>query len=323
VTGGAGYIGSVTARLLAGEGHDVLVVDDLSKGHRKAVEHLSLEIADIEDPAAMISICARFKPDACLHFAARSLVGESMERPLAYFQTNVAGSINLIRALVDAGCSRLVFSSTAAIYGAPESTPIAEEEPAAPVNVYGLTKLTVERMLAELGRAGQLSYASLRYFNAAGADTANGLGEDHSPETHLIPNIIAAALGREPRAMVFGTDYPTPDGTCVRDYIHVSDLAAAHVLALDLLEGGRGGVFNLGNGAGFSVSEVIAAVRRVSGKDFEVREGPRRAGDPPVLVASSERITSELGWKPAHPGLEDIVSSAWEWHRAHPGGYGD
>jgi UDP-glucose 4-epimerase len=246
-----------------------------------------------------------------------------MERPLDYFQTNVAGTINLIRALAGSGCSRLVFSSTAAVYGAPRRTPVTEDEQTAPVNVYGLTKLMTENVLAELARAGEFSYASLRYFNAAGADAAGDLGEDHEPETHLIPNVIAAALGRAQRATIFGSDYPTPDGTCVRDYIHVLDLASAHVLALERLRERRGGIFNLGNGEGFSVREVIDAVRRVSGRDFEVVESAKRQGDPPVLVASSARIAAELGWKPVYPGLDDIVSSAWEWHRSHPGGYED
>jgi UDP-glucose 4-epimerase len=324
VTGGAGYIGSVTSNMLADGGHDVLVVDDLSKGHKSAVAGLELAVVNIEDESAISSACTRYKPEACMHFAARSLVGESVAEPLKYFKSNVAGSINLVRGLVECGCRNLVFSSTAAIYGAPERTPIVETETPDPVNPYGLTKLMVEWMLAELALRGAMAYASLRYFNAAGADVDAGLGEDHEPETHLIPRVVFAALGKEPRASIFGTDYPTPDGTCVRDYIHVSDLARAHLLALDhLAGGGDGGPFNLGNGAGFSVRDVIGAVEEVSGREFEVVEEDRRPGDPPVLVASSERVRSVLGWKPARPVLRDIVLSAWKWHEAHPDGYQD
>jgi UDP-glucose 4-epimerase len=322
VTGGAGYIGSVTANMMACVGYDVLVLDNLSKGHRRAVGDLDLEVADVEDAPALLACCRRFKPEACLHFAARSLVGESRLDPQGYFHTNVEGTANLLAALVDTGCRRLVFSSTAAVYGEPMRAPILETDPTVPINPYGSTKLSVERMLAETALAGELRYASLRYFNAAGADVEAGLGEDHDPETHLIPRVIAAALGQEPRASIFGTDYPTPDGTCVRDYIHVRDLARAHVLALERLDEG-GGAFNLGNGEGFSVRQVIDTVKKVSGREFEVAEGPRREGDPGVLTASSERIADVLGWKAEHPGLEDIVGSAWRWHCQHPDGYAD
>lgn len=322
VTGGAGYIGSVAARMLAGKGYDILVVDDLSRGHRKAVEGLDLVVCDLLDEGAIANACSRFRPEACMHFAARSLVGESVAEPLSYFRNNVAGSINLLRGLVDSGCRNVVFSSTAAVYGEPEGMPIRESDPCAPVNPYGLSKLMVEWLLGSLTEQGTLTYASLRYFNAAGADMENDLGEDHEPETHLIPLVVAAAMGRESAVRVFGMDYPTPDGTCVRDYIHVTDLALAHVLALDhLAGGGDSGAFNLGNGTGFSVREVIAAVKDVSGRDFEVQAAERRPGDPPVLVASSERIASVLGWKPSLPGLTDIVRTAWLWHTAHPNGY--
>ncbi|MHB8896305.1 MAG: UDP-glucose 4-epimerase GalE [Candidatus Geothermincolia bacterium] len=322
VTGGAGYIGSVTARMLSGEGHTVLAVDNLSKGHRAALGGIDLAAVDIEDATAINTCCRDFAPEACMHFAARSLVGESMERPLDYFMSNFGGSILLARALVDSGCDLFVFSSTAAVYGSPEKTPILEDDPTEPINPYGLTKLMVERMLLELERAGLMKYASLRYFNAAGADVAGRLGEDHDPETHLIPCVIGAAAGRRPRAAIFGTDYPTPDGTCVRDYIHVLDLARAHVLALEnLAGGGTGGIFNLGNGEGFSVREVIETVKDVSGAEFEVVEQARREGDPAVLVASADRIRSVLGWRPEYPGLRQIVESAWAWHESHPDGY--
>ena len=322
VTGGAGYIGSVTARALAREGYQVLILDNLSRGHRQAVGDLDLEVVDVQDAPAVLACCRRFKPEACLHFAARSLVGESRLDPRGYFHTNVEGTANLLAALVEVGCYRLVFSSTAAVYGEPVRAPILETDPTMPINPYGSTKLSVERMLEEAALAGEMRYAALRYFNAAGADVEAGLGEDHDPETHLIPRVIAAALGREPRASIFGTDYPTPDGTCVRDYIHVSDLARAHVLALERLED-VGGAFNLGNGEGFSVRQVIDTVKKVSGRQFEVTEEPRRQGDPGVLTASSERIARTLGWKAEHPGLEDIVDSAWRWHSEHPRGYED
>jgi UDP-glucose 4-epimerase len=322
VTGGAGYIGSVMVPMLIDGGHSVLVVDDLSSGHREAVGGADLRVIDLEDPASVGDALWQFKPDVCLHFAAHSLVGESMLDPLKYFRTNVGGGLNLLRAMAEVGCYLLVFSSTAATYGVPAGVPIVEDAPTKPVNPYGSSKLTFERMLAELSRINAIRYASLRYFNAAGADLENGLGEDHNPETHLIPRVIAAALGREPEATVYGNDYPTPDGTCIRDYIHVLDLCRAHMLALKHLEGGgESRIYNLGNGNGFSVREVIESVRRISGAEFEVVESGRRAGDPPSLVASSDRIREELGWEPAIKGLDEIVETAWEWHREHPDGY--
>jgi len=323
VTGGAGYIGSVMVPMLIDGGHTVLVLDDLSSGHREAAKGTDLQVIDLKDPASVRDACRQFKPDTCLHFAAHSLVGESMLDPLKYFRTNVGGGLNLLGAMVEVGCRLLVFSSTAATYGVPASVPIVEDAPTEPINPYGLSKLMFETVLAELSRIKAVKYTSLRYFNAAGADLENGLGEDHNPETHLIPRVIAAALGEEPEATVYGTDYPTPDGTCVRDYIHIIDLCRAHMLALKHLEGGgESGIFNLGNGNGFSVREVIESVKRVSGADFEVVESGRRAGDPPSLVASSDRIKEELGWEPEFKGLDAIVETAWKWHREHPDGYG-
>ncbi len=322
VTGGAGYIGSITCRVLADAGHEVLVIDRLSEGHRAAVEGLGMAVVDLLDRERVAEVCKRFRPEGCMHFASLALVGDSMERPLEYFKNNVGGALSLFGALVRSGCGWVVFSSSAAAYGQPEEVPITEDAATAPVNPYGRSKLFVEQVLQELARTGELRYASLRYFNAAGADTRHDLGEDHHPETHLVPNVIFAALGRTPGVSVFGTDYPTPDGTCVRDYVHVLDLARAHLLAMERLStGGESGVFNLGNGSGFSVREVVETVKEVSGNEFEVLEAPRRPGDPPFLVASSDRIREELGWRPEFPDLRSIVASAWEWHRRHPEGY--
>lgn len=322
VTGGAGYIGSAMVRMLGGSGHDVLVIDNLSRGHREALGGAELVQADLEDIDAVLSACLAFKPEACMHFAAHSLVSESVEQPFKYFTTNLAGGLNLLKGLDDAGCRLMVFSSTAAVYGVPEVVPIVEDSEAAPINPYGVTKLMFERVLEEISKAGGIRYASLRYFNAAGADIEGDLGEDHEPETHLIPRVIRAALGREDVATIYGTDYPTPDGTCVRDYIHVIDLCRAHLLALDRLSsGGSSAVYNLGNGNGFSVREVVEAVGRISGKDFAVVEAERRPGDPPELVASSEKIKAELGWRPGFSELDRIIDTAWQWHSSHPDGY--
>lgn len=322
VTGGAGYIGSVMSRMLVDSGHEVLVLDNLSEGHRQAAAGLGLTVLDLKDRDRVVETCRRFKPEGCMHFASRSLVGISMEQPLEYFENNLIGGLNLMRGLVESGCAWMVFSSSAATFGVPASVPITEEFPASPINPYGKSKVMIEQVLGELDRKGDLRFVSLRYFNAAGADPVHDLGEDHDPETHLIPNIIAAALGNARAVSVFGTDYPTADGTCVRDYIHVVDLARAHLLALEHLSSGRPSmVFNLGNGSGFSVREVIEVVKAVSGREFDVAEAPRRPGDPPSLVASSERIRSELGWEPAYKELRDIVQTAWDWHSRHPNGY--
>jgi UDP-glucose 4-epimerase len=311
VTGGAGYIGSVTTAELLGAGHDVTVLDDLSTGHRDAVpagaEFVEGDVTD----AARVLAAARY--DGVLHFAARSLVGESVEAPDGYWRTNVGGSLALLDAIRATSTPRLVFSSTAAVYGDPETVPIREDAPTRPTNPYGATKLAVDHAIASYAAAYGLAAVSLRYFNVAGAHA--GLGERHARETHLIPLVLGAASGERPHVSVFGTDWPTPDGTCVRDYIHVADLARAHALALEAARPGRHEVCNLGNGTGFSVREVVDVARRVTGRDIPVVDAPRRAGDPAGVVASADRAREFLGWKPLRPGLEDMVADAWEFRR--------
>jgi len=326
VTGGAGYIGSVIVEALLRRGHTVTVLDSLYKGHRAAVTApaalVQIDLADREQVGqAVAALAAGSEPAAVIHMAADSLVGESMQRPTRYFRNNVINSLNLAEAVVEAGVGLLVFSSTAAVYGEPETVPITEAFPTAPTNVYGETKLAFERVLRWLERIHGLRWAALRYFNAAGA--TERLGEDHAPESHLIPNILQVPLGKRERVALFGTDYPTPDGTCIRDYVHVADLADAHVLALEALhrDAVPSGAFNLGSGTGYSNRQVIEAARRVTGHAIPVVEEPRRAGDPAALVASSERIRRDLGWAPRFPGIEEIVGSAWAWHRGHPNGY--
>jgi UDP-glucose 4-epimerase len=319
VTGGAGYVGSICAQQLVARGDDVTVLDNLERGHREAVPPGAAFVqADLLDTEALrSSLAGGF--DGVLHFAALSLVAESVEAPERYWRGNVVGTLNLLDAMRAAGVPRLVFSSTAATYGEPVSDPITEDEPAAPVNTYGNTKLAVDRMIADHCRAHGLAGVSLRYFNVAGASGA--LGEDHDPETHLIPLVLQAASGRRPYVSIYGTDYPTPDGTAVRDYIHTDDLARAHVLALENAVAGRHEVFNLGSGTGYSVREVVEAARRVTGREFEVREQGRRAGDPPRLVASNAKARAGLGWEPER-SLEEMVADAWAWSQAHPEGYG-
>jgi len=320
VTGGAGYIGSVVTAQLVGAGYEPVVFDDLSKGHRVALPAgVRLVVGDIADRAALDRALTETRPQAVMHFAAFIEAGESMQRPEKYFRNNTASALTLLEAVLAHQVPRFVFSSTAALYGTPEKTPIEESAPLAPTNAYGESKLLVERMLDWFHRVHRLRYASLRYFNVAGASGEQG--EDHQPESHLIPLAFDVALGKRPEFAIFGTDYPTPDGTCIRDYIHVSDLAAAHLLVLEALNKRDPLVYNLGNGRGFSVREVIETVRRVTGHPVPVRESPRRPGDPAVLVASSERIQRELGWRPRSASLEAIVRSAWEWRQAHPDGY--
>ncbi|UGB38285.1 UDP-glucose 4-epimerase GalE [Frateuria soli] len=315
VCGGAGYIGSHAARWLAGAGHRVTVLDNLSTGHREAVRWGELIEADIRDREALRRVFAAQRYDAVMHFCALSLVGESMARPYAYYDNNVAGTLVLLEAMREAAVERLVFSSTAAVFGVPQQPLIDEDHPTAPINPYGASKLMVERMLADAASAYGLRSVALRYFNAAGATPSAEIGEAHQPETHLIPNALRAAAGSGDPLRLFGNDYPTRDGTCVRDYVHVDDLAAAHLAALEYLAVHPGAHrFNLGNGEGFSVLEVIAAVREVTGRDLPFHWEPRRAGDPPTLVAASARARQELGWTPRHADLAGIIASAWRWH---------
>jgi UDP-glucose 4-epimerase len=321
VTGGAGYIGSITVQLLRERGEQVVILDDLYRGHREALDPaIPFYQGQVRDAALVARIAREHDLDACIHFAALAEAGESVEDPSRYFENNTAQGVAFLRALIAAGVKRIVFSSTAAVYGEPKETPITEDHPQWPTNPYGWSKFMLERVLESCDRAYGLKFAALRYFNAAGA--AGNLGEHHDPETHLIPNVLKAALGQRPCISVFGGDYPTPDGTCVRDYIHVADLASAHLLALDYLRGGGASDrINLGNGRGYSVLEVIETARKIAGQPIEVRMEARRAGDPSVLVASSEKARRMLGWKPKYPELAEIIGSAWCWHRAHPRGY--
>ena len=320
VTGGAGYIGSVVTSQLLAKGCDVVVLDNLSHGNKKAVPAgATLMVADTSDRAALDRIFQEHRIEAVMHFAASIEAGESMQVPEKYFRNNTVNSLTLLEAMLAHKVSRLVFSSTAALYGTPDRTPIEETDPLRPTNAYGESKLLVEQMLAWFHRIHGLRYACLRYFNASGA--AGELGEDHVPESHLIPIALQVALGKREYISIFGTDYATPDGTCVRDYIHVSDLASAHVLVLDALRQRDKLIYNLGTGRGFSVREVVETVRRVTGHPIPVREVPRRPGDPAVLVAASGSIQRDLHWRPQFPALEDIVRSAWDWKRKHPDGY--
>ena len=320
VTGGAGYIGSVVVAQLLARGYQPIVFDNLSHGHRAALSaEVKLIVGDVADRAALDQVFSQYQPQAVMHFAAFIEAGESMQHPEKYFRNNAANTLTLLEALLAHGVKRFVFSSTAALYGTPEKTPIEETAPLQPSNAYGASKLLVEQMLDWLHRIHGLRYSCLRYFNAAGA--AGAQGEDHHPESHLIPIALQVALGVRKNVAIFGTDYPTPDGTCVRDYVHVSDLAAAHLLVLEALKEKERLIYNLGNGRGFSVREVIDTVRKVTGHAIPAEQSPRRAGDPAVLVASSEKIRSELGWKPKNAELESIVRSSWDWRQAHPHGY--
>jgi UDP-glucose 4-epimerase len=325
VTGGAGYIGSVVADQLLQAGHQLVVFDNLSRGHRQAVpENAELIAGELADRVLLDQIFHSRSIDAVMHLAALIEAGESMKAPETFFRNNSANALTLLEAMLAAGIKRFVFSSTAALYGNPERTPIEEDDRLQPTNAYGESKLLVERMLTWFHQIHGLRYASLRYFNAAGASRPDR-GEAHHPETHLIPRILDVALGRAEQVKIFGSDYPTPDGTCVRDYVHVSDLGRAHLLALEALEniGGNSDplIYNLGNGQGFSVKEVVEVARKVTGHAVPAIEAPRRAGDPAILIASSQKIRRELGWQPRFADLETIVRSAWEWQSAHPMGY--
>jgi len=322
VTGGAGYIGSHTVRLLLEAGHQVTVYDNLSEGHAAAVPEGLLVRGDLADVDALTAALSAKTFDAVMHFAAHCSVGESVTEPEKYYTNNVVNSLKLLRAMLAAGVKRIVFSSSAATYGNPLQTPITETHPQEPINPYGRTKLIFEQALADYAPAYCLGYTSLRYFNAAGAAPDGKLGEDHDPETHLVPLVLHAAMGKREKVSVFGTDYDTPDGTCVRDYIHIHDLAQAHILALEAMQPGEGRIYNLGNGEGYSVREVIRTAEKVVGHAIPHDETPRRPGDPATLVASSEKITRELLWKPQFPSLQAIIETAWHWHRDHPDGYG-
>ncbi len=319
VTGGAGYIGSVMTAQLLEAGHQVTVFDNLLKGHRQAVPSGADFIeGNLLNEEQLKQVLAQGF-EGVLHFAALSLVGESVQQPERYYRNNVCGTLNLLEAMQAAHVPRLVFSSTAAVYGAPEEIPILETAVARPTNPYGGSKIAVDQLIGFMAAAHRLAAVSLRYFNVAGA--SGQLGEDHHPETHLIPLVLMVAAGQRPEVQIYGTDYPTPDGTAIRDYIHVEDLARAHLLALDSVRAGEHRIYNLGNGMGFSVREVIETARRVTGEPIHAVEAARRAGDPPILVASSQKIRDELGWIPQKPDLATMIGDAWKWRQAHPHGY--
>jgi UDP-glucose 4-epimerase len=319
VTGGAGYIGSVCVEELLNAGHQVTVFDNLSEGHRAAVDKRAKFVEGCLSNAPLVKLSVReARSEALLHFAANALVGESMRNPSKYFHNNVACGLNLLDAAVECGVKKFVFSSTCATYGPPDRVPMTEDLPQRPINPYGESKLMFEKILKWYQQIHGLEFIAFRYFNAAGA--SKRYGEHHRIESHLIPNVLRVPLGQAEQCEIYGTDYPTPDGTCVRDYIHIIDLAQAHILGLTP---GKGGFYNLGNGDGYSVREVIQTCEKISGKKIPAVEKPRRAGDPPKLVASADKAMRELGWKPKYPELEDIVATAWEWHRQHPDGYGN
>lgn len=324
VTGGAGYVGSHCVRALIAAGHDVVVYDNLCAGHRAAIAPgARLTVGDLSDRTALDAVLSTDRYDAAMHFAAFIEVGESVKEPLKFYENNVANSVRLLDALRRHDVRRFVFSSTCAIFGTPEKMPLVEDTPMSPASPYARNKLVVEWALADSADAWGLGFAALRYFNAAGAASDGTIGEDHDPETHLIPNVLKVALGQRDAVRIFGTDYPTPDGTCIRDYVHVDDLADAHVRALEVLQPGQKRYYNTGTGRGASVREVVDVSRRVTGHAIPVIEEGRRAGDVPVLYADSGLIQRELGWRPKYTDLHDIVASAWKWHSAHPNGFGD
>ncbi|MBQ7263290.1 MAG: UDP-glucose 4-epimerase GalE [Synergistaceae bacterium] len=325
VCGGAGYIGSHQVRMLLDRGEDVVVLDDLRTGHREAVDpRATFHEGDVRDARLLDEILSSHAVDTVFHFCASSLVGESMERPIDYFANNVGGMISLLDAMVRHGTPRLVFSSSAAVYGEPASVPITEGTPLCPINPYGESKRIMEQMMRWAGEIHGVRWVAFRYFNVAGAWEDGSLGEDHRPETHVLPILLQTALGRRPSFSIYGDGHPTPDGTCVRDYVHVLDIADAHVLAMDHLRaGGEGGTFDLAYGHGCSVKELLRVAREVTGREIPARVAPPRPGDPAQLVASGEKARSVLGWTPRHDALRDIVATAWRWHSSHPEGYGD
>ncbi|HEX8679196.1 MAG TPA: UDP-glucose 4-epimerase GalE [Chthoniobacterales bacterium] len=319
VVGGAGYIGSICSELLINSGHEVAIFDNLTEGHRKAVDpRAELVEGDLNERAGIEAALARIKPDAVMHFAASALVGESMTDPSKYFRNNICNGLNLLDAMIATGVKRLVFSSTCATFGPPERIPIDETLPQRPINPYGESKLAFERILRWYDQIHGLRFVALRYFNAAGA--SENFGEDHRTETHLIPNVVKVALGQRTHVEIYGTDYETPDGTCIRDYIHILDLSQAHILALS---SPKSEFYNLGTGGGTSVREIIESCRRLTGHEIPVVEKPRRAGDPPRLIAASAKIKSELGWAPRFENVDAIIESAWKWHQNFPNGYED
>lgn len=323
ICGGAGYIGSNMTAMLADEACKPIVFDNLSKGHKSAIGNTEFVEGDLADHKLIIETLEKYNIEAVMHFAAYIEVEESVKAPLKYYQNNLCATQNLLSAMETVGVKKFIFSSTAAVYGIPKEIPITEDSPTEPINPYGQTKLAVEKMCHYQSLTGKLSYASLRYFNACGAGGNAGLGEDHRPETHLIPLIIQAAMGKRSEIKIYGTNYDTPDGTCIRDYIHIDDLCRAHLLALKKLDHSREIICNLGNQRGHSVREVIETVKKVSGEDFKVVEAQRRQGDVPILTADATKARKELGWKIQKPELKDMVSTAWKWHSEHPNGYPD
>ena len=323
VLGGAGYIGSHTAIELLDNGHEVVIADNLVTGYREAVpEKATFYQGDLRDKDFLVDLLTKEKVDAVIHFAAFSLVGESVTNPLKYYENNLYGTKVLLDAMIETGVDKIVFSSTAATYGEPENIPILESDRTCPTNPYGETKLAMEKMISWAAKAHGLHFVSLRYFNACGAHKSGKIGEAHNPESHLIPLVLQVPNGKREFVSIYGNDYDTPDGTCIRDYIHVTDLAKAHILAVEyLMNGGESDIFNLGNGVGYSVKEVIETARNVTGHPIPAKEEPRRAGDPARLVASGEKARDILGWEPEIKDLADIISSAWKWHKAHPNGY--
>ncbi len=322
VTGGAGYIGSHVVKELLATEHKVVTYDNLQKGHRQAVWGGEFVRGELGNKDKLAEVISDYNIEAVIHLAADSLVGESMENPSKYYQNNFVNGLNLLEVMCEYDIKKIVFSSTAAVYGAPEEVPITEEEAKTPTNVYGRTKLYFEQLLKDYEAAYGLNHISLRYFNASGADESGKIGEDHTPETHLIPIVLEKALGLRDELAIFGTDYPTRDGTCVRDYIHVTDLARAHILAVEALEQGtESAAYNLGSGDGYSVKEVIDTASRVIGREIEAKEGARRSGDPATLIASSKKIKQDLGWQPEYGDLETIIATAWKWHKNHPQGF--